>query len=85
MEQLRGALQVLGHMNEDDDPETLKKKKEISEKLEEKEEELEDLEALNQTLLTKQERIEQELVAGRKELINVSEMNITSLYNLCKL
>ncbi|CAN0910815.1 Factor of DNA methylation 4 [Linum grandiflorum] len=71
MEQLRGALQVLGHMNEDDDSETQKQKEEeIIEKLADMKEELEGLEDLNQTLLTKHERVEQELKAGRRELID---------------
>ncbi|CAN1231148.1 Factor of DNA methylation 4 [Linum grandiflorum] len=68
MEQLRGALQVLGHMNEDDDSETQKQKEEeIIEKLADMKEELEGLEDLNQTLLTKHERVEQELKAGRRK------------------
>ncbi|CAN1231146.1 Factor of DNA methylation 4 [Linum grandiflorum] len=81
MEQLRGALQVLGHMNEDDDSETQKQKEEeIIEKLADMKEELEGLEDLNQTLLTKHERVEQELKAGRRELIDVSKRNITSFF-----
>ncbi|CAL1401897.1 unnamed protein product [Linum trigynum] len=70
IEQLKGALLVLGHMDEDDTPESRKKKEEIREKLAEKEEELEDLEDLNQTLIIKHKKVEQELEEGRKELIN---------------
>ncbi|CAL1401896.1 unnamed protein product [Linum trigynum] len=66
IEQRKGALQVLEHLEEGESPEI----REMKEKLEEKEDELEYLFALNQTLMTKNEKVEQELGAGRKELIN---------------
>ncbi|CAN1329276.1 Protein INVOLVED IN DE NOVO 2 [Linum perenne] len=68
IEQLRGSLQVLEHYKEND-LETQKQIEEIKEKLQDKEEDLEGLEDLNQTLIIKHKKVEQEIDEGRKELI----------------
>lgn len=71
IERLRGALQVVKHMGEDDDDtETKEKLTAMQEDLEEKEEELETLEALNQALIIKEQKCNDELEEARKELIN---------------
>ncbi|PIN06754.1 hypothetical protein CDL12_20697 [Handroanthus impetiginosus] len=68
---LKGNLQVVKHMGDDGDTEVAKKLQAIQHELEEKEEELEHLEALNQTLIVKERKSNDELQEARKELINV--------------
>ncbi|KAL5711441.1 hypothetical protein ACHQM5_021897 [Ranunculus cassubicifolius] len=68
---LKGNLNVMKHMGGEDDAEEVKEKVEAMVKsLEEKEDELEDLEALNQTLIVKERKSNDELQDARKELIN---------------
>lgn len=78
IERLKGALQVVEHMGEDDeDEETKEKLAAIQEDLEEKEEELESLDALNQTLIIKEQKCNEELQEARKELINsLKDVNV---------
>ncbi|XP_055831354.1 protein INVOLVED IN DE NOVO 2-like [Solanum dulcamara] len=68
IERLTGAMQVTKHMGDGQD--VKKKLDEIEESLNEKKEELEDLEALNQALVVKEQRANVELTDARKELIN---------------
>ncbi|KAL6980544.1 hypothetical protein U1Q18_022187 [Sarracenia purpurea var. burkii] len=70
IEQMRGTLNVMKHMGDDGDLEVLKKVDGIHEMLREKEGDLEDLEALNQTLIVKERKSNDELQDARKELIN---------------
>lgn len=70
IEQLKGKLQVLKHMEGDDDT-VQKKVLEMIKELEEKEGEMGDLEALNQTLIVKERKSNDELQDARKELIVV--------------
>lgn len=72
IEQLRGTLNVIKHMGDDDDMEVMKKVEETLKELREKEGDLEDIEALNQTLIVKERKSNDELQEARKELINVS-------------
>ena len=72
IEQLRGSLNVIRHMGDEDDIEVLKKMEASLKELREKEGELEDLEALNQTLIVRERKSNDELQEARKELINVS-------------
>ena len=72
IEQLRGSLNVIRHMGDEDDIEVLKKMEASLKELREKEGELEDLEALNQTLIVRERKSNDELQDARKELINVS-------------
>lgn len=72
IEQLKGTLNVMKHMGDDGDMEILKKVEDIHESLREKEGEYEYLEALNQTLIVKERKSNDELQDARKELVNVS-------------
>ncbi|XP_058109635.1 factor of DNA methylation 1-like isoform X2 [Magnolia sinica] len=67
IEQMKGKLQVMRHMGDDDSNQ--KKVEEMSEELKEKEEEMEGLEQLNQALIVKERRSNDELQEARKELI----------------
>lgn len=60
------------HMGDDGDLEVLKKVEDILKDLKEKEEELDDLETLNQTLIVRERKSNDELQEARKELVNVS-------------
>ncbi|CAH1430617.1 unnamed protein product [Lactuca virosa] len=68
IERLRGQLNVMKHMG-DDDLEVLKKMDEIHNNLKEKEEEFVDLESLYQTLVVQERKSNDELQEARKELI----------------
>ncbi|KAF3973900.1 hypothetical protein CMV_002700 [Castanea mollissima] len=70
IERLRGSLNVMKHMGDDGDVEILEKVDTILKQLREKEGELEDLEALNQTLIVKERKSNDELQEARKELVN---------------
>ncbi|GKV32883.1 hypothetical protein SLEP1_g41448 [Rubroshorea leprosula] len=71
IERLKGALQVVRHMGEEDeDVETKQKLVEIAENLKRKEEELEYFEVLNQTLIVKERKCNDELQEARKELVS---------------
>ncbi|KAF9676834.1 hypothetical protein SADUNF_Sadunf08G0044500 [Salix dunnii] len=70
IERLRGALNVMKHMDDDGDVEVLRKMDAIIKKLREKEGELNDLDALNQTLIVRERKSNDELQEARKELIN---------------
>lgn len=72
IERLRGSLNVMKHMADDDDIEILKKTESVLKELREKEGDLEDVEALNQTLIVRERKSNDELQEARKELINVS-------------
>lgn len=74
IERLKGALQVVRHMGEEDeDAETKQKLVEIEENLKQKKEELEYFDALNQTLIVKERKCNDELQEARKELITVNK------------
>lgn len=59
------------HMGDDGDAEVLKRMELIIENLREKEIEFEELETLNQALIVKERKSNDELQEARKELINV--------------
>ncbi|GMN49905.1 hypothetical protein TIFTF001_019061 [Ficus carica] len=67
--ELRGKLQVMKHLGNEDDEAVQTKMKEMNDELEEKIENLEDLESLNQTLLAKERETNDELQEARKALI----------------
>ena len=71
IDRMRGALQVMKHMRENRDMDMKIKMDEIQEELKEKEEELDDLEALNQALVVKERKSNDELQEARKKLISV--------------
>ncbi|CAL9134857.1 unnamed protein product [Musa textilis] len=70
IQQLKGQLQIMKHMEGDEDATVKKKIDEMSEQLKEKIEEMEDLEALNQTLVVKERMSNDELQEARKALIH---------------
>lgn len=70
IEHLRGALEVMKHMKEDED-EGKQKLEAIELDLQEKEEELEAVEGLQQTLVIKERKTNDELQDARKTLIKV--------------
>ncbi|RAL36976.1 hypothetical protein DM860_003898 [Cuscuta australis] len=70
IQQLRGKLNVMRHMGDEGDQEILEKVDELIKSIREKEEELEAVEALNQTLVVKELKSNDELQEARKELIN---------------
>lgn len=75
IERLKGNLNVLKHMGGDEDEAFKKKMDEMGKNLEEKEGELESLEDLNQTLIVKERKSNDELQEARKELILVSALS----------
>jgi predicted RND superfamily exporter protein len=69
---LKGKWEVMKHMLGEQDSESKKKMDELTEELKEKVAELEDLEALNKTLVIKERESKYELQHAWKELIDVS-------------
>lgn len=70
IQRLKGNLNVMKHMGGDEDIEVKQKVEAMVKSLEEREEELEGLESLNQTLIVKERKSNDELQEARKELIN---------------
>ncbi|CAK7325914.1 unnamed protein product [Dovyalis caffra] len=70
IECMKNSLQVMQHMGEDEDLDVKKKMDTVREELKEKEEELEGLEQLNQALIIKERKSNDELQDARKELIS---------------
>lgn len=71
IQELKGKLQVMKHLGNEDDEALQSKMKELEEELEEKEDQRNDVESLNQTLLTKERQSNDELQEARKKLIKV--------------
>ncbi|KAK9669553.1 hypothetical protein RND81_13G139100 [Saponaria officinalis] len=69
IEELRGKLEVMRHLGDDDDAAIQRKMKEMTEDLERKIEDMGHLESMNQTLVTKQRQSNDELQEARKVLI----------------
>lgn len=69
---LESKMKVMMHMPGDQDSESKKKMDELAEELKEKVDELEAMESLNQTLIIKERKSNDELQHARKELIDVS-------------
>ncbi|KAK1402079.1 Factor of DNA methylation 1 [Heracleum sosnowskyi] len=67
IQELKGKLEVMKHLGDDEALQS--KMKELQEELEEKEDERNDVETLNQTLLTKERQSNDELQEARKKLI----------------
>ena len=72
IEQLRGSLGVMEHMKDDGDAEVLDTVNGIITDLREKEQSLEELDALNQMLIIRERKSNDELQEAHKELIEVS-------------
>ncbi|OMO91213.1 hypothetical protein COLO4_18521 [Corchorus olitorius] len=75
IQRMKGALQVMQHMEGDGESDVKTKMKDIEEQLKEKEEEYEDLEQLNQTLIIKERKSNEELQEAKKELIKSLSRN----------
>ena len=71
IERLKGTINVMKHMGDEGDLEVLQKADSLNKLLREKEGELEDFDRLNQTLIVKERKSNEELQDARKELINV--------------
>ena len=71
IEEIKGKVQVMKHLGDEDDAAVQKKMKEMNEELEEKVGEMEDLVSLNHTLIVKERQSNDELQDARKELIAV--------------
>ncbi|CAO2046848.1 unnamed protein product [Urochloa humidicola] len=69
IQQLQGKLEVMKHMPGEEDSESKAKIKELSEELQDKYDEMEAMESLNQTLVIKERKSNDELQNARKELI----------------
>ncbi|XP_022637708.1 protein INVOLVED IN DE NOVO 2 isoform X2 [Vigna radiata var. radiata] len=70
IQQLKGKLNVMQYIEEDEDSEVLNKVNALHTDLREKEQSLRDLDALNQTLIIKERQSNDELQEARKVLIN---------------
>ncbi|CAH2037441.1 unnamed protein product [Thlaspi arvense] len=69
IQELKGKLQVMKHLGDDDDEAVKQKMKEMNVELEDKKTELEDLEQMNSDLMTKERQSNDEIQAARKKLI----------------
>lgn len=72
IEELKGKLQVMKHLGDDNDAAVQKTMKEMNDELEEKIDDLTAGESLNQTLIVKERQSNDELQEARKELIQVT-------------
>ena len=77
IEQMRGALKTMEHMDVDEDVDAKKKMDEIKQNLEEKEQEFDDVEELHQALVVKERRNNDEVQEARKELVNVCTFDLS--------
>lgn len=71
IQELKGKLQVMKHLESEDDEALKSEMKEMQEELAEKEEERNDMETLNQTLINKERWSNDELQDARKKFIEV--------------
>lgn len=78
IEELKGKLQVMKHLGDQDDAAVQNKMKEMNEELKDKEENLDNMESMNQTLIVKERQSNDELQEARKELIEVRSCFLTS-------
>ncbi|KAL0704274.1 hypothetical protein Bca4012_070699 [Brassica carinata] len=69
IQELKGKLQVMKHLGDDDDEAVKQKMKEMNDELEDKKSELEGLEQMNSALMTKERQSNDEIQAARKKLI----------------
>ncbi|GFQ06746.1 factor of DNA methylation 1 [Phtheirospermum japonicum] len=83
IEELKGKLEVMKHMGDDDDGAVQKKIDQMTELLQEKKDDLDGLEDLNNQLLTKERQSNEELqearkvlIAGLRDLLSSSRVNV---------
>ncbi|KAK7294009.1 hypothetical protein RJT34_16892 [Clitoria ternatea] len=78
IEELKGKMQVMKHLGDEDDAAVQNKIKEMNDELQEKIDNLENMEAMNQTLIVKERQSNDELQEARKELIKGLEELLSS-------
>lgn len=71
IQELKGKMQVMRHVEDEDDEDVKKKMKEMNEELEEKCSELDDLMETNSALMVKERQSNDEIVEAREELTKV--------------
>lgn len=71
IEDLKGKLEVMKHLGDEDDAAVQKKMKEMNDELESKIDDLDEMESLNKTLIAKERQSNDELQEARRELIQV--------------
>ena len=71
IEEIKGKLQVMKHLGEEDDAAVQKKMKDMNDELEEKVDNLNDMESMNHVLIAKERQSNDELQEARKQLISV--------------
>lgn len=81
IEELKGKLEVMKHLEDQNDDAVKQKMKDMADELQEKVENLDDVEELNNTLITKERESNDELQDARKEMISVNLLVI--LLNQC--
>lgn len=69
IEDLKGKLEVMKHLGDEDDAAVQKKMKEMNDELESKIDDLDEMESLNKTLIMKERQSNDELQEARRELI----------------
>ncbi|XP_015691151.1 factor of DNA methylation 4-like [Oryza brachyantha] len=100
IEQLRGRLEVMKQMGYEEDVTLKSELDELREKLENKDDDMESMESLNQTLIIKERRTNDELKEAKKELIiglqqmagvrsiigvkRMGELDQKAFHNVCK-
>ncbi|KAL2334210.1 hypothetical protein Fmac_015423 [Flemingia macrophylla] len=72
IQQLKGSLNVLKHMEDEEDAEVLKKVDTLQKDLRDKEQSLEDLDALNRALIIKERESNDELQEARQALVDIN-------------
>lgn len=77
IEQMKGKLSVMKHMGAEGDSTFSKKIDDLKKDLDEKMDEMDHLESLNQTLIVKERKTNDELQEARKEMIAVRIKKIT--------
>lgn len=71
IEEIKGKLQVMKHLGDEDDAAVQKKMEDMSNELQEKVEDLNDVESMNHVLIAKERQSNDELQDARKQLITV--------------
>lgn len=83
IERMKGALEVMRHMNEEGDMEALNKKNSIEKELKDKEEELDHLGNMTESLIIMERNTNDEVQGARKELISGLQGLRSSRASIC--
>ncbi|KAF3943178.1 hypothetical protein CMV_030234 [Castanea mollissima] len=82
IEEIKGKLQVMKHLGDEDDAAVQKKMEDMSNELQEKVEDLNDVESMNHVLIAKERQSNDELQDARKQLITGLTDMITTRTNI---